>query len=110
MGFFDTYTGRNINEELEDALEYPNAVILDVRTPFEFKKGHIPGAINIDSRKISMKNQAEVETLLPDKSKKYFSYCKSGGRSGTAAAYLRQMGYDVTNIGGILNYKGEVVK
>lgn len=110
MGFYDTYTGKNINEELEDALEIPNALIIDVRTPLEYRRGHIPGAINIDSRKISAKNRAYVESVLPDKSIPMFSYCKSGSRSGIAAGYMKQMGYNITNIGGIMGYEGELEK
>lgn len=37
--------------------------------------------------------------------------CLSGGRSGQAVSYLKQMGYtNAKNIGGISNYRGKVVK
>lgn len=40
-----------------------------------------------------------------------FVYCLSGVRSRQAAGLLRRMGYtDVTDLGGICNYRGKVVK
>lgn len=67
----------------------PDAQIVDVRTAAEFKAGHIKDASNIDIRSAEFKSM--VATL--DKSKPVFVYCLSGGRSASAAGYLRSEGY-----------------
>ena len=70
-----------------------NGVILDVRTEDEFNDGYIPGAINIDI----YKGQGfiyRVEEL--DKSKNYYVYCRSGGRSGQACSIMSQLGFENT--------------
>ena len=41
---FQTLTMDEAKIEIEDN---PNIIIVDVRTPEEYKKGHIPGAMNI---------------------------------------------------------------
>jgi len=66
-----------------------DAVILDVRTPGEFKEGFIKQAINIDYNDAGFEGQ--INKL--DKSKSYFVYCLSGGRSGSAASFMRENGF-----------------
>lgn len=86
-----------------------NALVLDVRTQEEVDLGMIPNAIHIDI----FKGQGfiyEVEEL--DKSKNFYVYCKSGGRSGQACAILNQL--DVKNaynlMGGFDDWQGDVVQ
>jgi rhodanese-related sulfurtransferase len=86
-----------------------NSVILDVRTDAEFNEGHIPDALHIDI----LKGQGfinELENL--DTTKKYYVYCKSGGRSERACAVMNQMGFDhaYNLVGGIMEWDGEVVR
>jgi len=80
--------------------EKKNAQVIDVRTPGEFSGGFIENAHNIDYN--SGHFEAEINKL--DKSKPYFVYCLSGGRSSSAARHMRSTGfeevYDLT--GGIL--------
>ena len=52
-------------------------VVLDIRTPGEFKKGRIAGAKNIDFQAPDFEER--IEGL--DKSKSYLVHCASGGRS-----------------------------
>lgn len=82
------------------------AFLLDVRTPEEYAEGHIPGSINIDSGLIS-----EAEDVIIDKDAPLYVYCRSGGRSSSATAALKRMGYsNVKNIGGIIHYTGPIQK
>ena len=67
----------------------PGAIILDVRTPEEFNGGFIADARNIDYNSSGF--LTEIETL--DKTKPYFVYCLSGGRSKSAANYMRNHGF-----------------
>lgn len=92
---YDNMPGRLFKKEFE---ETPNAVLLDVRTPAEFKSGAIEGALNIDF--FSSAFASSVGSL--DKSKTYFIYCRSGNRSAQACKMMYKMGYDVRNLmGGI---------
>lgn len=64
-----------------------NVVVLDVRTPEEFKSGHIKGAKNID---FNDKDFAKKMDEL-DKSKTYIIHCAAGGRSGRACKQVSSM-------------------
>ncbi|MCU0467721.1 MAG: rhodanese-like domain-containing protein [Arcicella sp.] len=70
--------------------ENPNAIIIDVRTPAEFKQNAIQGAINIDAMNSNF-NQKIAEL---DKSKIYFIYCRSGNRSGSACKMMGNAGFE----------------
>ena len=78
-----------------------NSVVLDVRTPDEFKSGHIENAKNINFYDADF--QAQIAEL--DVKDTIFVYCKSGGRSGSAASKLAALGYTVYDLkGGILKW------
>ena len=47
MGFFDFLKQPDINKGVVDYHNTPGAVLLDVRTPQEYREGHIPGSKNI---------------------------------------------------------------
>lgn len=84
------------------------AVIIDVRTQGEVDEGIIPNAIHIDI----YKGQGfihEVEKL--DKSKNYYVYCRSGGRSAQACSVMNQLGFEnaFNLVGGITEWNGDVV-
>ena len=86
--------------------EEENYIILDVRTPEEFKEKHIPGAINVANEAIG---ESEIPEL-PDKSQLILVYCRSGRRSKEAAEKLAKLGYtNVVEFGGIIDWTGEVV-
>ncbi len=80
-----------------------SATILDVRTPSEFESGHLSGAINLDIS--SSDFESGVKALDP--TKPVFVYCLSGGRSSSAAQYLRSQGFTTVNDlqGGILQWR-----
>jgi len=72
-------------------------VIVDVREPKEFRKGHIPGAINIPRGLLEFK----VTAKIPDKATPILVYCKTGGRGALSGQALMKMGYkNVTNMDG----------
>ncbi len=76
-------------DEFEKLLQNEDVQLLDVRTPGEFKKGSIKGAVNhdINSRDFSTK----IKSL--DKNRPVLVYCLSGGRSQKAAAILARQGF-----------------
>lgn len=70
-------------------------VILDVRTPSEYKNGHIRGAQNLDF-------YADFEKAIQQlpKDKVYYLHCASGRRSASATELMRRHGFQAYNIGG----------
>ena len=64
-------------------------VIIDARTGFEFKRGHIPGAINAPSRKILLK----TARLPEDRNAELVVYCGHGPRAMIARRLLALGGY-----------------
>ena len=81
-----------------------DCVLIDVRTPEEFKEGHLKGAINIDVKDSENFKKKALEVVPKDKT--VMVYCRSGKRSATAAGILATEGYFVFNLeGGILAWK-----
>lgn len=75
-----------------------NAVIVDVRTPEEEAEGLIPNSINLNV----MEQSFPAKVLDLDKSKTYYVYCRSGGRSANACKFMESNGLKAYNlIGGI---------
>jgi len=64
-------------------------VILDVRTPAEFREGHIEGAVILDL------SAADFEKRLSalDRGKTYLVYCRSGNRSLRAVQVMERLGF-----------------
>ncbi len=69
-------------------LQARGVTILDVRTAQEFESGHVPGAINIPYGQVGSRS-AE----LGAKARPVLLYCRSGRRSGIAAAELVKQGF-----------------
>lgn len=102
MGFFDFLRGPNIDQGIKEYSETRGAVLLDVRTPQEYRAGHIPGSKNVPLQEIAGAAVGEKDTPL-------FVYCHSGARSSQAVDVLQRMGYlHIKNIGGIAAYTGKV--
>jgi len=76
--------------ELADkiAAGQPPAVI-DVRTGFEFRAGHIPGAINAPVWKILLR----LAALPPDRQSELVVLCELGPRAVMGKALLGLLGY-----------------
>ena len=104
MGFFDFLKGPDINQGVKEYSATDDAVLLDVRTPGEYREGHIPGSKNVPLQSID-----KVGDIIENKGTPIFVHCLSGARSRQATAVLQQMGYsNVKNIGGISAYTGKV--
>jgi rhodanese-related sulfurtransferase len=90
-------------------LKDENTIILDVRTPREWTEGIIEGAILIDI----MDAQSFIDQINKlDKTKNYYVYCRSGGRSEQACQYMTSQGFNEANnlTGGVMEWKGEIVQ
>lgn len=99
MGLFDVLFRRpDLEEGLERWRAVPGAVLLDVRTPEEFRTGHVPGAVNLPMDRLAEGNLPQDRPI--------FAYCLSGARSAQACAWLKRRGYEAVNLGGIGGYRG----
>ena len=104
MRFFDFLKGPDINQGVKEYSTTDSAVLLDVRTPDEYRQGHIP-----ESKNVPLQSIDKVTVMINNKATPIFVHCLSGARSRQAAAVLQQMGYsNVKNIGGISAYTGKV--
>lgn len=104
MGVFDFLSGPDINEGLKEYQAEPRAVLLDAREADEYASGHIKG-----SKNLSLNRFMEAESMFTDKSLPIYVYCHSGARSKRMAVGLTKLGFEkVVNIGGIMDYKGEL--
>jgi rhodanese-related sulfurtransferase len=73
----------------------PAPFLLDVREPWEYQQGHVPGAQLIPLGELEQR-VSEVPRDRP-----VLAICHSGQRSLAAAGYLQQLGYaSVSNVDG----------
>lgn len=77
-------------EQFEEKMKEKDVVILDVRSPAEFKVAHVPGAVNVDIR--DEKFDEKVTAL--GKTKTTLVYCRSGVRSRTAVDRMSRLGFE----------------
>ncbi len=92
----DTITSR----ALIDRIENGNApFILDVRTPEEFARGHIPGAVNIPVSDLATRAQE----LMPFRNEEIVVYCEVGPRAHFVGMLMKQNGFS-----GVLDLQGHM--
>ena len=65
-------------------------IILDIRTPREFKAGHLPNSIMIDFYSDTFLDK--IKQL--DKTKTYLVYCRSGNRSGRSMRLFKKLNFE----------------
>lgn len=79
-----------VNELKQIISEKKQIQLIDVRTPNEYKKGTIKGALNINLRNSEVFN-TEVQKL--NKQDPVYIFCQKGGRSKKASKILAKMGF-----------------
>jgi thioredoxin 1 len=92
-------------EKFHQLIEEGEGIIIDVRTSQEFNSGHIIDATNIDYYSEDFLDKLEiVRKDIP-----IYVYCRSGGRSSSAASKMEKLGFTkVYNlIGGIGTWQSE---
>jgi rhodanese-related sulfurtransferase len=71
-----------------------DAQLIDVRRAYEWEAGRIEGARHIEINELT----GRAESIAKDRP--VIFYCRSGSRSGLAAAAFRQAGWDAYNLEG----------
>jgi rhodanese-related sulfurtransferase len=94
--------------QAQDLIQDSGVLILDVRTPHEFREGHIKGAKLLPVTEIS----GRIAEIAPWKDRKVLVYCRSGSRSVAACRTLDKNGFKrLTNLnGGIMSWTGRGFK
>ena len=102
----NSYRQISMDEAVTMMEEESGYIILDVRTPEEYRERHIPNAINIPNETIGSEDIQE----LPDRDQLILVYCRSGNRSKQASGKLAELGYtNIVEIGGINDWIGDTV-
>jgi rhodanese-related sulfurtransferase len=70
------------------------AAVIDVREPYEYVAGHVPGA--------ELMPMSRVHARLADlpRGERVYVICATGNRSKTAAGWLRSAGVDAVSVAG----------
>ena len=96
----------DFNPKVSYKLVKDGAILIDARSPSEFKAGHIKGAINIPHSEIENNHKKISELTQDNKTKAIVVYCQSGRRSQIAKEKLKKRGYiKVVNHGGISSWQ-----
>lgn len=66
-----------------------SVVVLDVRTPPEFSRGHLPRAVNVDY----LGDNFEQQLSNLDPAATTVVYCRSGNRSSKSLPFLDKLGF-----------------
>jgi phage shock protein E len=97
-GFFVLKRMAFIAEDIAHEHLAKGALVIDVRSPAEFHRSKVPGAINIPLGTL----REDFPQRVKDKSQMLLVHCLSGGRSAIAQQQLKRMGYpNVFNLGSL---------
>ena len=96
--------GAGVDISVDEALrlwQNKEAIIIDVRTPGEYRDGHIPGVVNIPLDELE-KRIGEIP-----KDKKVVLICRTGSRSAQGTRLLRSKGFNnvYNSTGGMSTWK-----
>ena len=81
--------------QLEELSRKDDVLVIDVRAPDEWKRGHLPGAIHIPLAALPDRIQ-ELDASIP-----IVLHCRGGARSSIATSFLQAHGVaDVSNLRG----------
>lgn len=83
---------KDITKDDVDLYIKQGAIIIDVRSPQEYREGHIDGAICIPDYQI----KKEINKYVKNKEENIILYCSTGHRSQKAQKILENIGY--TNV------------
>ncbi|WP_228531016.1 MULTISPECIES: rhodanese-like domain-containing protein [Myxococcaceae] len=86
-------TAQTLSQKARAMVE-AGAALIDVRTPEEFREGHVPGARNIPVQELARRLAEVGPPGTP-----VVVYCRAGARAASAAELLQRAGYpEVLNL------------
>lgn len=92
---------KDITKDELDLYIKEGATIIDVRSPQEYKEGHVNGAISIPDYQM----KREIQQIMKDKDELIVLYCSTGHRSQNCQRILENLGY--TNVYNV--YEGIII-
>jgi UPF0176 protein len=103
--------GRYVNaEQMNELMNDPDTVIIDMRNHYEYEVGHFASAIEIPSDTFREQLPMSVDMMKDKTDKNIIMYCTGGIRCEKASAYMLHNGFkNVFHLeGGIINYAQQV--
>jgi UPF0176 protein len=103
--------GKYVNAaEMNQLLNDPDTVVVDMRNHYEFEVGHFQNAVEIPSDTFREQLPMAVDMLKGKEEKNIIMYCTGGIRCEKASAYMLHQGFDkVYHLeGGIINYAKQI--
>lgn len=95
MSFFGPRIKSVSTADLAARLKEGKPVLIDVREPYEFTAGHVPGAVNVPL------GQIPARASEFDPTAETYVICQSGNRSARATKALMKAGFtNVANVAG----------
>lgn len=84
-------------KEARDCMD-SDTLVIDIREPAEFNRGHIPGAVHLPRGLLEFEIHGVVERMRSDQNSSpadqaIVLYCGTGGRSALAAESMADLGY-----------------
>lgn len=87
------------------AVEKGAAVLVDVREPAEWATGVAQPAVLLPLSDLRGDRKRWAPFLEQNRGKRILLYCRSGNRSGMAAATLKEEGFDAANVGALSDWQ-----
>jgi UPF0176 protein len=103
--------GKYVNaSQMNQLLNDPETVVVDMRNHYEYEVGHFEKAIEIPSDTFREQLPMAVDILKDKKEKNIIMYCTGGIRCEKASAYMLHNGFNnVFHLeGGIINYAKQI--
>lgn len=103
--------GKYVNaQQMNQLLESPDTVVIDMRNHYEFEVGHFDNAIEIPSDTFREQLPMAAEMMKDKKDQNIIMYCTGGIRCEKASAYMLHQGFkNVFHLeGGVIHYANKV--
>lgn len=93
-------------EQVNQMLDDPDTVFIDMRNHYEYEVGHFEGALEIPADTFREQLPKAAEMMAPYKDKNIVMYCTGGIRCEKASAWMKYQGFTrVAHVeGGIIEY------
>lgn len=103
--------GKYVNaQQMNQLLDSPDTVVIDMRNHYEFEVGHFDNAIEIPSDTFREQLPMAAEMMKDKKDQNIIMYCTGGIRCEKASAYMLHQGFkNVFHLeGGVIHYANKV--
>jgi UPF0176 protein len=103
--------GKYVNaEQMNELLNDPNTIVVDMRNHYEYEVGHFVKAIEVPSDTFRDQLPMAVDMLKGKEDKNIIMYCTGGIRCEKASAFMLHKGFkNVFHLeGGIINYARQI--